>query len=165
MGMPQAHLSNVQPLAGAPRLLAKVRRGKPGRIEAAAVGRSNFGGTVVPFERCQEWAVIQEAIAGDRNAQEHLFGRNTWRLYRAAFALLHNREDVEDVLQESLCRAYTRLRSFQGRSSFSTWLTRIVVNSALATRREKSAHPEASLDEILGNRPRRLPARSRRCPA
>jgi len=140
MGMSQAHLSNVQAVAGVPRLR-----------------QSSLNGTVIPFERCQEWAAIQRAIAGDRNAQEHLFGRDTGRLYRAAFAVLHNREDVEDAVQDSLCQAYISLGTFQGRSSFATWLTRIAVNSALVTRREKSAHPEASLDEILGNLPGRLP--------
>jgi len=60
-------------------------------------------------------------------------------------------------LQEGLCKAFTSLRSFQGRSSFSTWLTRIVINSALMARRRKSAHPEASLDEMLEDYPEQLP--------
>jgi RNA polymerase sigma-70 factor (ECF subfamily) len=71
--------------------------------------------------------------------------------------VLHNKEDAEDALQDGMCRAYTSLRSFQGRSSFSTWLTRIVVNSALMTRRRKSAHPEVSLEEILDSHAERLP--------
>ena len=59
--------------------------------------------------------------------------------------------------QEGLCKAFTSLRSFQGRSSFSTWLTRIVINSALMARRRKSAHPEASLDEMLDDQPKQMP--------
>jgi Sigma-70 region 2 len=51
------------------------------------------------------------------------------------------------------CKSLGSLRSFQGRSSFSTWLTRIVINSALMTLRRKSGHPEASLDEILHTQP------------
>jgi RNA polymerase sigma-70 factor (ECF subfamily) len=48
------------------------------------------------------------------------------------------------------------LRSFQGRSSFSTWLTRIVINAALMVRRKRTAHYEPSLDEILEMQPNRL---------
>jgi RNA polymerase sigma-70 factor (ECF subfamily) len=97
----------------------------------------------------EEPAVVQRALAGDAHAQEQLFARHTGRLYRTALALLHNKEDAEDAVQDGICRAYTNLRVFQGRSSFATWLTRIVINSALMTLRRRRVHPEASLDEIL----------------
>jgi RNA polymerase sigma-70 factor (ECF subfamily) len=105
----------------------------------------------------REWAVVQQAIAGDADAQERLFARPSRRLYRAAFALLRNKEDAEDAVQDGLCKAYISLRSFQGRSSFSTWLTRIVINSALMTLRRKRTRPEASLDEIMESQPNWLP--------
>jgi len=106
--------------------------------------------------RGKEWAIVQQAIAGNVNAQESLFDRHTSRLYRTAFGVLRNKEDAEDALQDGLCKAYTNLRSFQGRSSFSTWLTRIVINSALMIRRRKCAHPEASLEEVLESHPERM---------
>jgi RNA polymerase sigma-70 factor (ECF subfamily) len=105
----------------------------------------------------KDWALVQQAIAGDADAQEQLFAPHTRRLYRIVFALLPNKEDAEDALQDGLCKAFTSLRSFQGRSSFSTWLTRIVMNSALMARRRKRVHPEASLDEILDSQPEWLP--------
>jgi RNA polymerase sigma-70 factor (ECF subfamily) len=71
--------------------------------------------------------------------------------------VLRNKEDAEDALQDGLCSAYISLRSFQGRSSFSTWLTRIVTNSALMILRKKSVHHDASLDELLDNQPERWP--------
>ncbi|MFZ0963524.1 MAG: sigma-70 family RNA polymerase sigma factor [Terriglobia bacterium] len=110
-----------------------------------------------PQDRGNEWAVVQQAIAGNADAQDRLFAGQTHRLYRTVFALLNNKEDAVDALQEGLCKAFTSLRSFQGRSSFSTWLTRIVMNSALMARRRKLAHPEASLDEMLDNQPLQLP--------
>lgn len=88
-----------------------------------------------------------------------LFARHRNRLYRTALAVLHKKEDAEDAVQNGLLQAYTSLRSFQGRSSFSTWLTRIVINSALMTRRKNSARPEASLEEILDSQPLRLARR------
>ena len=113
--------------------------------------------TAAPRDMGREWAVVQEAIAGDASAHEQLFAPSMRSLYRAVLAVLQNKEDAEDALQEGWCKAFTSLRSFEGRSSFSTWLTRIVVNSALMARRRKLTHPEASLDEMQGYRPVQLP--------
>ena len=77
-------------------------------------------------------------------------------LHRIAFRILHNKEDPEDAVQDSLCRAYAKLQSFQGRASFSTWLTCIAINSALMVRRRRNGRPETPLEEILDARPGRL---------
>jgi len=98
-----------------------------------------------------DWDLIRQAIVGNPEAQERLFKTHTPRLYRAVFAVLRNREDAEDAVQESWCRAYANLDSFEGRSTFSTWLTRIAINSALMLRRRRSIRPEASLNDILDN--------------
>ena len=140
-----------------PPPFVKLRSGSPGRIDLPASRPVNSPSTAGPQDRGNEWAVVQQAIAGNADAQERLFAGHTRRLYRTVFALLNNKEDAEDALQEGLCKAFTSLRSFQGRSSFSTWLTRIVINSALMARRRKIAHPEASLDEMLDNHPEQLP--------
>ena len=92
--------------------------------------------------------LVQLAIAGSADAQERLFKTHTPRLYRTAYAVLRNKEDAEDAVQESWCKAYTNLDSFQGRSAFSTWLTRIAINSALMLRRKRGVRTESSLDEI-----------------
>ena len=89
-----------------------------------------------------EWHLIRRALAGNPEAQERLFKTHTPRLDRAVFAILRNREDAEDAVQESWCRAYAKLGSFEGRSAFSTWLTRIAINSALMLRRRKNVRVE-----------------------
>jgi RNA polymerase sigma-70 factor (ECF subfamily) len=99
----------------------------------------------------KDWDLVQLAIAGNAGAQEQLFKTHTPRLFRTAFAVLRNKEDAEDAVQDSWYRAYRNLGSFQGRSAFSTWLTRIAMNSALMRRRRKKVRTEASLDEILDN--------------
>jgi RNA polymerase sigma-70 factor (ECF subfamily) len=134
-----------------------MRKGTPGGIDTPPARQLNSDRTAPPCDTRQEWAVVQQAIAGNPDAQELLFAPHTRRLYRTALALLNNREDAEDALQEGLCKAFTSLRSFQGRSSFSTWLTRIVINSALMARRRKNAHPEASLDEMLDDQAKPMP--------
>ncbi|HEY6945796.1 MAG TPA: sigma-70 family RNA polymerase sigma factor, partial [Candidatus Acidoferrum sp.] len=55
--------------------------------------------------------------------------------------------DAEDALQDGLLSAYRNLKRFEGRSQFSTWLTRIVINAALMRRRSAKARPAISLDE------------------
>jgi RNA polymerase sigma factor (sigma-70 family) len=149
MGTSQAYAYEVQPTDGAPHVFVRVQRERPGRIGSHATRLLNSGKGAASPDKGTEWAVIQQAIGGDAAAQQSLFTRHATRFYRAAFAVLRNKEDAEDAVQDGLCKAYTNLRSFEGRSSFSTWLTRIVINSALMSRRRKNAHPESSLDEIL----------------
>jgi len=144
-------------MAGAPPLPLMVPRIGAGRVDSQASKPVKSARTAASRDLGEEWAVIQQAIAGNPDAQEHFFAPHMRRLYRIVFALLHNKEDAEDALQEGLCKAFTSLRSFQGRSSFSTWLTRIVINSALMARRRKSAHPEACLDEMLDYQPKQIP--------
>ena len=156
MGMLQARSFNVRPTVGAPHTV-KVRRGRHGKIDSRASRQLNGDRSVAPRDTGHEWDVVQQAIAGNADAHEHLFARHTGRLYRTAFAVLRDKEDAEDALQDGFLNAYTRLSSFQGRSSFSSWLTRIVINAALMSRRRKNAHPEASLDEFLDSQPERFP--------
>ena len=63
--------------------------------------------------------------------------RNNQRLFRAAWGILGNRADAEDAVQACYVRAFGAIGSFEGRSSLSTWLTRIVINEALG--RERAA--------------------------
>ena len=91
-----------------------------------------------------EIELVQKAIASDPVAQERLYRMCTPKLYRTAFAVLRNKEDAEDAVQETWLRAYNHLKSFQGRSSFSTWMTRIVLNSALMVLRKKRSEREAA---------------------
>ena len=99
-----------------------------------------------------DWNLIRQAVVGNPEAQERLFKTHTPKLYRTVFAVLRNKEDAEDVVQESWCRAYANLDSFEGRAAFSTWLTRIAINSALMLRRRKRFRVETSLNDILDNR-------------
>jgi len=116
-------------------------------------------GSVAPPAMGHEWALVQQALAGDADSLELLFSPHMHKLHRVALVILRNKEDAEDALQDGLFNAYTCLRSFQGRSPISTWLTRIVVNSAIMTLRRRKSHPESSLDEVLYNQPEEGPAR------
>ena len=111
-----------------------------------------------------EEALVKRALAGDSDALDSLFDRDNRALYQTALRLLGNAQDAEDALQEGLLAAYRNLRRFQGRSKFSTWLTRIVINAALMRRRSQKSRPAISLDEWLTSEESVVPARTpRRC--
>jgi RNA polymerase sigma factor (sigma-70 family) len=107
-----------------------------------------FVNTTRPAASGDEWQTVQRAIAGDSNELSTLFAQYRARLYRAAFSILRNPEDAEDALQDGLLSACLHLRDFEGRSCFSTWLTRIVLNAALMVRRRLRARPQTSLEQL-----------------
>ena len=69
--------------------------------------------------------------AGDRAAVRLVTERNNQRLFRAAWSILKNRDEAEDAVQSGYLNAFAAIGDFAGRSSLSTWLTRIVINEAL----------------------------------
>lgn len=73
--------------------------------------------------------------AGDVAAVRQLVSTNNQRLFRVAWSILRNRQEAEDVLQSCYANALASIGAFEGRSSLTTWLTRIAINEALARRR------------------------------
>jgi len=94
-----------------------------------------------------EEKLIRAGQRGDSQAVEALFRRYHRPLFQTALRVLGNAEDAEDALQDGFLSAYRNLKRFEGRSQFSTWLTRIVINAALMRRRSAKARPAVSLDE------------------
>jgi len=86
----------------------------------------------------------------NREALEDLFSRYRSRLYKTAFRVLRNPEDAEDALQDGLLSAFRKLDAFEGRSQFSTWLTRIVFNAAAMQLRRRRPEVVNSIDEQPG---------------
>ena len=108
---------------------------------------AQYANPAIAHTKTNEEALLRDAMSGDRTSLEMLFAQHNRALYQTAFRLLGNAEDAEDALQEGLLAAYRNLPRFEGRSQFSTWLTRIVINAALMRRRSKRAHPALSLDD------------------
>jgi RNA polymerase sigma-70 factor, ECF subfamily len=87
--------------------------------------------------------------SGDRDGLNNVLGSQRQRLFRAALRLLGNSEDAEDAVQEGLLAALRNLHRFEGRSRLSTWLMRIVLNSALMRLRSRNAHELEPIDEPM----------------
>ncbi|MGA9474207.1 MAG: sigma-70 family RNA polymerase sigma factor [Terriglobales bacterium] len=103
--------------------------------------------------------VERQALPAESTALSLLFVRERMRLYRAAFSILRNKEDAEDALQIGMLSAYVNLSSFEGRSSLATWVSRIVLNTALMHRRKQRARAQLSLDESIYDQPQTWAAR------
>ena len=73
--------------------------------------------------------------ARDGDAIRHVVTANNQRLFRAAWSILKNHAEAEEAVQAAYLSAFANIRSFEGRSALSTWLTRIVVNEALGRSR------------------------------
>jgi RNA polymerase sigma factor (sigma-70 family) len=86
------------------------------------------------------------ARSGDRKALEELVQRHQAWIYNIAIRMLYHPQDAEDATQEILIKVLTRLSSFEGRSSFRTWLYRIVVNHVLNMKRGRVEVQHASID-------------------
>src|ERR1700678_1625945 len=91
-------------------------------------------------------ALLSTAKAGDADAFVELSRRYYRRVFQETFRITRNQQDAEDALQDSLLKAFSHLNNFEERSSFSTWLTRIAINSALMILRKRRNCFECSLD-------------------
>src|SRR6201981_2347913 len=90
--------------------------------------------------------LVMRARSGDRAALEDLVQRHQGWIYNLAVRMLYHPQDAEDATQEILIKILTRLSSFEGRSSFRTWLYRIVVNHVLNMKRGRVEVQHESID-------------------
>ena len=84
--------------------------------------------------------IVADVLGGHTALFEILMRRHNERVYRAARAILKDESEAEDVMQQAYVNAYAHLRQFNGRAKFSTWLTRIAINEALARVRRVRNH-------------------------
>ena len=102
-----------------------------------------------PIEIDDEGAIVAQARLGNASAFNELLRRYERKIFRLALHITQNREDAEDVLQESFLKAYEHLDQFQGQSKFYTWVVRIAVNQALMKLRKRKSDRSVSLDETI----------------
>src|SRR5260370_13050359 len=132
----------------------------PGQFECEQRGRSTMpvrvmdgirGSDATSFAAdrlvVEEDAVIAAARAGDTPAFELLVKRHEGRILSIAQRMTRNREDAEDVVQQSFQKAFVNLKMFEGDSVFSTWLTRIAINEAPMLLRRKRGSREVPIPE------------------
>jgi RNA polymerase sigma-70 factor (ECF subfamily) len=96
--------------------------------------------------------IVGRVLDGDAAMFEVLMRRYNQRVYRAVRAVLRDDDQAEDVMQQAYLNAYAHLGQFEKRAQFSTWLTRIAVNEALARRGKRAAGEEdESMMELVAS--------------
>jgi RNA polymerase sigma-70 factor, ECF subfamily len=91
--------------------------------------------------------LVAAAKARDTRAFELLVERHERKIFLMVQRMTRNREDAEDVVQQSFQKAFVHLKKFQGKSLFGTWLTRIAINEALMLMRRKRGVHEVPIEE------------------
>lgn len=82
-------------------------------------------------------AIIAQILAGEKRQYELLMRKYNPRLYKIGMSILENDMDAEEAMQTAYINAYQNLANFEGRSSFGTWLTRIMLNQCYEQKRKR----------------------------
>ncbi|MET4806018.1 RNA polymerase sigma factor [Limibacillus sp. MBR-115] len=98
------------------------------------------------FDGIADEDLVPLARNKDEAAVRALVRRHNQQLFRVARGVVRDDAEAEDIVQETYVRAFTKLESFEGKSSFSTWLTRIALNEALGRIRRR--RPTVELSEL-----------------
>ena len=99
-----------------------------------------------------DWELVQKCQAGETSAFQELVSRYHQKVFMVILGLLRHREDALEVAQETFFRAYRKINSFQGGSSFYTWIYRIAVNISIDAQRRQKRNPldfRESMDGVL----------------
>jgi len=118
-----------------------------------------------------EWSdetAVARAKTGDADAFRVLVERHSRPLFRLAYRMTGNEQDAEDVVQDSLLRAYRQLKNFDQRATFRTWLYRITVNCSIDLVRSRkrrlenlAADADPDLDDPIQSLPETAPTPDR----
>ena len=102
--------------------------------------------------------LLDRVLRGERAALDDLFRQHREMAYRVAYRLLGNEEDALDAVQEAFVKVLTHVQGFQGRSSFKTWLLRVVSNAALDLGRQRGRRDLLHREELPAGAEREPPA-------
>jgi DNA-directed RNA polymerase specialized sigma24 family protein len=103
--------------------------------------------TTFEAPNCETHNVAQARAEIRKEAFDKIFAASRTKFVAIALAILRNKEDAEDAVQNAFLSGYVHLGSFEGRSALRTWFTRIVVNAALAIQRKRKASTILPLPE------------------
>lgn len=103
--------------------------------------------TIKISEQLTDTEIIEKILAGETGLFEILIRRNNPYLYKTGRAYNYSHEDTQDLMQDSFIDAYRNLSKFEGRSSFRTWIIRIMLNNCFH-KKEKLSFKNERVKEI-----------------
>jgi len=92
--------------------------------------------------------IVDRVVNGEQHLYAHLMRKYNQRMYRISMSIINDDKEAEDIMQTAYINAYQQLKSFQGRSSFATWLTRILIYESLLHKKRK-----VKLQKVLMEKP------------
>jgi RNA polymerase sigma-70 factor (ECF subfamily) len=127
----------------------KDARGVAGAVNRPPSAPSHEGAATDGPASDDDLTLVQRCQAGDAAAFRMLFDRYHRRVYAVALGVLKNPQDARDVVQEAFVKVHRHLGSFQGASSFYTWLYRITMNLSIDHHRRKKNAPHVDYDDAI----------------
>lgn len=106
------------------------------------------GGRHEGVDDVDEDALVGQALGGSREAFGHLIRRHQRLVFRIVGGFLHNREDVEDVAQETFLRAFQGLQSFRPGSPFGSWIASIATRTSYDRLRQRRRATEVAWEDL-----------------
>ena len=97
-------------------------------VQPYATEKTGYAGTICNHAKVE---VVKKAKQGDQQAFSELVNAYSERIYNLGLRILRKKEDAEDILQETFLTVIQKIDTFDGRSSFFTWIYRIATNTAL----------------------------------
>ncbi|MBL7931521.1 MAG: sigma-70 family RNA polymerase sigma factor [Bacteroidia bacterium] len=101
------------------------------------------------FENYADTEIIAKILAGETRLYELLIRRNNPFLYRVGRSYNYSHHDTEDLMQETYVSAFYSLSDFQGKSSFKTWITRIMLNKCYHKKQKHSYKKETVAEDLI----------------
>lgn len=105
---------------------------------------------IAPIEDDGSRLLVERAKAGDQLAFRELVERYQQRVFAIAYGVVGNPEDARDIVQDAFVKAYAKLGSFRGQSSFYTWIYRITFNLSVDLTRKRYRHRELLFGDQKG---------------
>ena len=119
------------------------------KIEDAGAEAGKGGKAPEGDRNAPDAELVRRTLEGDHEAYRALVNAYQNKVYGVAYGVIHNREDALDIAQDVFIKAFKKLRSFRGSSSFYTWLYRITVNMAIDHARKKRQTVSVEYDDRL----------------
>ncbi|MEQ8684045.1 MAG: RNA polymerase sigma factor [Imperialibacter sp.] len=95
--------------------------------------------------------IIHRILDGEDYLYEALIRKYNQRLYRISRSIVHDEDEVEDIMQSAYLNAYLNLAGFKGKSTFATWLTKILINESLLHKKRRAKRSQVLLEKQDNN--------------
>ncbi len=93
--------------------------------------------------------LIQLCKTGDQRAQMEVYNRYYKAMFNAAYRIVKDKFEAEDIMQDSFLSAFTKLDSLKDPKTFGSWLKRIVINNSIYHYNKSAKYSEVPLDDVL----------------